>query len=301
MQKNRTRIAVVVAVVASLALAGCGTKQPKTASVPAPAAIGVIDMDKAIKAHPRYADVVRMQKENAALAASLDAERAQAAGMSGPLGASGLEQAAAKEFEARMAAKEAEVRTQLEAAAEQVRRDLASELDAYAREIDKEYQPKLFNLQLKLRTIQLSKEEAAAVQAEADKLQQERAAKIAARQQELISKADATMKAKQSASEQELAAYARTLNAELAGKIAGQKLEADGGSASGQAGVTETAAKLAAAERDLSALQDAIIGDIRDKAGKVAVRQGLDTVLAGVRVNVRAADITDAVIAEFKK
>ncbi|HWQ62038.1 MAG TPA: hypothetical protein VN521_06980, partial [Negativicutes bacterium] len=210
MLRNYARIAFIAAVVASLVVAGCGSQQAKTTPAPAPSKLGVIDMDKAIKAHPRYADVMRIQKENAALASGLDADKAQAAGMPGPDGASGLEQAAAKEFEARMTAKDAEVRTRLETAAEQVRRDMTSELDAYVRELDKEYQPKLFNLQLKLKTVQLSKEEAAALQVEVDKLQQERAVKTAARQQELLNKADAAMKAKQSVSEQEMADYART-------------------------------------------------------------------------------------------
>ncbi|HWQ61419.1 MAG TPA: hypothetical protein VN521_03865, partial [Negativicutes bacterium] len=95
---------------------------------------------------------------------------------------------------------------------------------------------------------------------------------------------------------------ARTLNAELAGKVAGQQAEAAGRMAApGQAGGSDAAAKLTAAERDLSALQDFIISDISGKAAKVAVQQGLDTILAGARVNVSATDVTDAVIAEFKK
>lgn len=301
MLRNYARIALVAALVASMAIAGCGSQQAKTTPAPAQSKIGVIDMEKAIKEHPRYADVVRIQKENAALAAGLDAEKAQAAGMPGPVGATGAEQAAAKEFDARMAAKEAEIGTKLEAAAAQVNRDMASELDAYVSELDKEYQPKLFNLQLKLKTVQLSKEEAAALQAEVDKLQQERAAKIAARHQELSGKADGIMKGKQSEAHQEMADYARSLNADLAKKVAGQQAEAAGRAATpGQTGA-DGAAKLAAAERDMSALQDSIVADIRDKAAKVALQQGMDTVLAGVRVNVRATDITDAVIAEIKK
>jgi hypothetical protein len=259
-------------------------------------------MDKAVKAHPKYADALRMQKESAALAASLDAEQAQAAGLPVPGGPAGLEQAAAKEFEARMTAKDKEVRTRFAATVEQANRDMKAELDAYAAELDKEYQPRLFNLQLKLKTVQLSKEEGTALQAEVDKLQQERAAKIGVRQQELLQKTDAAMKAKQNEGEQEIAAYARSLNAELAAKVAGQQAEAASRIAvPGQTGGGSAAEKLAAANRDIVSLQDFIIDDIRDKSAKVAAQQGLDTVLAGVRVNVSATDITDAVIAEFKK
>lgn len=305
MPGNCARLLLVAAVTASLVIAGCGSQQAKT-NPPAQSQIGLIVMEKAIKAHPKYADVQRLQKDYAALAARIDAEQAQslAAGAGLPPAASpaGLEQAAAKEFAARMAAKEAEVKTRLQAAADQVSRGMGAELDAYARELDQEYQPQIFSLQLKLKTVQLSKEEAAPLQTEMDRLQKERAAKISARQQELLAKNDAVMKGKQSEAEQELTAYAQSLNGELAGKLAGRQAEmanriAQPGTTGGPAAVE----KLAATERGIVALQEAIITDIRDKAAKVAVQSGLDTVLTEVKVNVTATDITDAVIAEFKK
>ncbi len=295
MLRNCARIALVAFAFASLVVAGCGSQQAKTAPPDAPPQLGAIDMEKTIKAHPKYAEVGRLQKDYAALAASLEAARAQGAAT-----AAGMEQAAAKEFDARMAAKKAEIGTRLDAAADQVRRDMASELDAYAAEADKDYQPQIFSLQLKLKTVQLSKEEATDLQEQIDKLQQERAAKIDARRQELLGKADATMKAKQSDGEKELAAYAGSLQSEMAGQIAGQQAAAGRPAAPGQAG-SDTAEKMAAADRQIAALQEAIVADIRDKTAKVAEKQGLGAVLAGVKVNVAAVDITDAVIAEFNK
>jgi Skp family chaperone for outer membrane proteins len=304
MPRNCARIALVAVAFASLAVAGCGSQQAKTAPPDAPPKIGAIDMEKAIKAHPRYAEVGRLQQDYATLAARLEAEKAKEANMPGlmaPGDASGLEQAAAKEFDARMEAKRAEINTRLDAAANQVNRDMASELDAYAAELDKEYQPQLFSLQLKLKTVQLSKEEGAALQGQVDKLQQERAAKIDARRRELLAKADAAMKTKQSDGEKELAAFAAKEQSELAGQIAAQQAAAAGRiAAPGQTGGA-AADKLDATGREIAALQDAIVADIRDKAAKVAVNQGLATVLAGIKVNVSAVDITDAVIAEFKK
>lgn len=305
MPRNCARLLLVAVVTASLVIAGCGSQQAKT-TPPAQSKIGLINMEKAIKAHPKYADVQRLQKDYAALAARIDAEQAQglatAAGLPAAGTPAGLEQAAAKEFEARMAAKEAEAKTRLQAAADQASRDMATELDAYARELDQEYQPQLFSIQLKLKTVQLSKEEAAPLQAEMDKLQKERAAKISARQQELLTKTDAIMKGKQSEAEKELAAYAQTLNSELTGKLADRQAEIAARIAPpGTTGGTAASEKLAATGRDIAALQEAIILDIRDKAAKVAVQSDLDTVLAEVKVNVSATDITDAVIAEFKK
>ena len=305
MPKNCARLLLVAAVTASLVVAGCGSQQAKT-TPPAQSKIGLIVMETAIKAHPKYADVQRLQKDYAALSARIDAEQAQSlaagAGLPATGSPAGLEQAAAKEFEARMTAKEAEVRTRLQAAADQVGRGMEADLDAYARELDQEYQPQIFSLQLKLKTVQLSKEEVAPLQAEIDRLQKERAAKISVRQQELIAKNDAVMRGKQSEAEKELTAYAQSLNGELAGKLAGRQAEMANRIATPEAtGGTAAAEKLAATDRDIAALQEAIILDIRDKAAKVAVQSGLDTVLAEVKVNVSATDITEAVIAQFKK
>jgi len=43
------------------------------------------------------------------------------------------------------------------------------------------------------------------------------------------------------------------------------------------------------------------MNDIRDKAAKIAAERGLETVLTGHAVNINAVDVTDAVIAAFKK
>jgi hypothetical protein len=302
MPRNCARFFLVAAFSAFLVIAGCGSQQAKTTPPPAQSKIGIIAMDRAIKAHPKYAEVQRLQNDYAVLAARVDAERAQGSAGAGLSPAAGAEQAAAKEFDARMGAKQSEVKTRLQAAAEQTNREMAAELDAYARELDQEYQPKLFSLQLKLKTVQLSKEEAAPIQAEMDKLQQERADKIAARQRELFAKADDVMKGKQSDAEKELAAYAQTLNSELAGKLAERQAETVNRlTPPGTAGGGTEAGKMAALQRDIASLQEFILSDIRDKAAKVAVQSDLDTVLAEVKVNVNATDITDAVIAEFKK
>jgi Outer membrane protein (OmpH-like). len=301
--KNCAKVCFV-AVVASLLIAGCSSQQAKTTPPAQPSPIGIIDMDRAVKAHPRYADVQRLQQEYAATAARLDAERAQGHPAWGPAesgSASGLEQAAAKEFDARMAAKDTMLRTKLEAAAEQIHRDIASELDAYTRELDKEYQPQIFSLQLKLNTVQLSKEDAAAVQAELGELKRARAAKIAARQQELAIKADAAVKDKQRGGQEELDAYARSLQTEMAARDTGGQAAGGRTADPGQAVAPAGADELAAVARNIGALQELIINDIRDKAAKVAIQHGLSTVLAGVKVNVSATDITDEVIAEFKK
>lgn len=304
MLRNRAAVIFIVAAFAILATAGCGSDQSKTAKPAAGPPLAIIDMDKAVKAHPRYGDMLNRQKEAAGLAARLEAENAQGITPSGQvpgINGDGLEQAANQEFTARMAAREAAAKTGLEAEAAKVRQALATEMDAYAREVDKEYQPRLFNIQLKMKTVQLTKEEAAALQAEAETLQKERAAKLAVRQQELAGKMDSIMRGKQADAERELTDYARSLNNELAGKLAGKQAEAAGRLAGVQAENAAGQEKLMAITREIADLQQAILRDIRDKAAKIAAEKKIDTVLAEVRININAVDITDAVIAEFKK
>jgi len=54
-------------------------------------------------------------------------------------------------------------------------------------------------------------------------------------------------------------------------------------------------------QQEINVLEEYILNDIRDKAAKVAVERRLAAVLTGYKVNVSAVDITDPVIAAFKK
>lgn len=306
---NDTRLALFTALVlAFLTVSGCGSHKSPDTPTAAPAKLAVIDLDKAVKAHPKYADYLRLQRDYTALAARIEAEKAQSTqspAMSPSLAATdGAAKAAEQEFNARMAAKEAEIRTGLMAEADKQRQAATAQLDEYGRELDQQYQEQIFNLQLRLKTVQLSKEEAAAAEADLAKLKAERTAKLAAREQELAAKMNSTMAAKQAQRQQELSAYGSTLNAEIADRLSHQQAEAatrvpPSGPLSGAAG--DAAWQLAVKHQEAATLQDFIIADIRDKAAKIAAEQKLDAVLTKVTLNVSATDITAAVIAEFKK
>ncbi len=306
---NGTRLTLIAALVlAFLTASGCGSQKTQDAPLATPAKLAVIDLDKAVKAHPKYADYLRLQRDYAALAARIEAEKAQGIQSPGMQPAAqakdGAAQAAEQEFNARMAAKETELRTWLTDEADKQRQAANASLDAYGQELDKEYQGQIFNLQLRLKTVQLSKEEAAAAEAELAKLKAERADKLAARQQELAAQMNATMATKQAQSQQELAAYGGKLNTELAERLHKQQAEAADRMTPVQPLASEAgnvAWELAAKRQEAAALQDFIIADIRDKTAKIAAEQKLDAVLANVKINVSATDITAAVIAEIKK
>jgi hypothetical protein len=298
-------IAIMVAVIGIVA--GCSSRTAQDTKESALPRVGIIDMQTAIKAHPQYAALTLAKQEYNTLAAEVAAEREGAAmsNLPAPIdGLDGLQAAASQEFNAKMAAKENEVKTQLGVAADQVRKSTEAELDAYVRELDKVYQPQIFNIQLKIKTVQLSKEETAALQTELDRLQNERAAKITARQQELAHKMDDIMAAKHAEAKRQLDAYGQELQASIATRLAGQQTElaARATATRPASGVrTEKEQQLAMKNQEITVLQDSIINDIRDKVAKVAAENKLDTVLTEVRVNVNASDITTAVIAEFNK
>ena len=298
-----------------VAATGCFNKtaQQDTAT---PAGIGVIALNKAVEVHPKYQQLLTLKKELNTIVAQAEVEQQQAAakakpqagGLLPPDGAA-LNTALEQEFKEKMAAKQAELQQTLAAKAGDLHSKLETELKEYSSEVDQEYQPQIFNLQLKLKTVQLSQEELTALQAEVQKLQQMRSEKLAIKEKELSERMNASLAPEQAAAEQQLAAYAKELQAELAQKAAAASAEIaarnqasldslapDPGAVTGQ-----LAQQAGMKRQEIQVLEEFILQDVRDKAAKIAAERQLDSVIANVQVNVSAMDITEAVIAEFKK
>jgi len=298
-----------------VAATGCFNKTAQQDTA-APAGIGVIDLNKAVEVHPKYQQLLTLKKELNTIVAQAEVEQQQAAakakpqagGLLPPDGAA-LNTALEQEFKEKMAAKQAELQQTLAAKAGDLHSKLETELKEYSSEVDQEYQPQIFNLQLKLKTVQLSQEELTALQAEVQKLQQMRSEKLAIKEKELSERMNASLAPEQAAAEQQLAAYAKELQAELAQKAAAASAEIaarnqasldslapDPGAVTGQ-----LAQQAGMKRQEIQVLEEFILQDVRDKAAKIAAERQLDSVIANVQVNVSAMDITEAVIAEFKK
>lgn len=280
--------------------------------------VGVIDMNKAIKAHPKYQQLVALQQQYNSIAAKAEAEartptvnpsQDYSTVIDAPAGYNaGIGAALEQEYNAKIADKKAQLDAALAAKADKAHQNLSAELKSYSDELDKTYQPQIFSIQLKIKTVQLTKEEMAALQTELDKLQNERAAKLAAKEHELAARMEQIMAPEKASAEQQLEAYAKQLHQELSAKGDAKNAEIAARNqqpvpaapqqsvASGQSGAEQ---QLAMKKQEIDALTQLIIDDIRDKAAKVAVGQGLDTVLTNIKVNVSAVDITNAVIGEF--
>ena len=302
----------------ALFTAGCGAKQTQDTKEQTPQ-VGIIDVTKAIKGHPKYNQLMDLTKQANTLAGQLEAEQQAVARQDQSVQLNPeapqreleeLSKVFEQEFNAKMSAKKDELSPRINAKADAARRTLSAEMDAYTEQIEKEYNPQIFNLQLKIKTVELSKEEMAALQTDLEKLQAQRSQALAAKQQQLMLRMDELVAPEKNAVEEELAAYAKELNAELGQQGAARQAEIMARNSNNlqsplapQANQvsSELQQQLIMKQKEIEALQGAILANIREKTAVVATEGKYHAVITNVAVNVNAADITAKVIAECNK
>lgn len=300
-------------------VAGCGTKKVEDAKVSQEPLVGVIDINKAVKSHPKYNQLQSLEQEANTIVAQVKSQQAAAAqrsqailplpGMSeGDMAE--LNKAFQQQFTEKMSVKEKEINTRLAAKENAFHQTLSDEFKNYTAQVDKEYQPQIFNLQLKLKTVQLTKEETASLQSELEALQTQQADKMSGKQKELAAKMNELLAPDKAAASQELESYSKQVNEELSKQAAAKQAEiaarttqqtpAPDINLQGQA-ASDLEQRLVMKQQEIQALQDSIIENIKDKTSKVAIERSFEAVLTNVTVNVNGVDITDAVIAECNK
>ncbi|MBP2645311.1 MAG: outer rane chaperone Skp (OmpH) [Firmicutes bacterium] len=298
--RSRIKTGVVAVTVFLLAFtAGCDFNPFRTAKPSQQSTIGLVDMGQLIKSHPKYAELEKLQNEYNQMGQQLGASEQRPNGSNGNLERMN---AANEEYSTRMQVKQNQISSQLQSTAKDVESQLSTELNAYAQELQKEYQSRIISLQLKKKTLELTKEQAEALQAEEDKLQKELSEKTDAKRQELAQKMNAIMSEKQANAKTEMDAYAQTLHSEIADKLqngndgANQKL-----SMSETGAQSDAERSLVFKQQEIKALQERIVTDIKDKVAILAAKMGLELVLTEAKVNVSAIDITSQAITEINK
>ncbi len=297
-------------------VAGCGTKQVQDTKEPQPQ-VGVVDIKKAVQSHPKYNQLLSLEQEARTISAQAEAQQAamiqKTQGvLAMPEMSQGdlaeLNKASQQEFMEKMSAKEKEINTKLAAKENAIHQTLSEEFKSYADELDKEYQPQIFNLQLKLKTVQLTKEETASLQEQLETLQTQHGDKISQKQNQLTAQMTAKMAPDKAAAEQELEAYSKLVNEELSKKASVKQAEIAARNsqqltipAANNQESDKSAQQLIMKKQEIQALQNSIIQNIKDKTGKIAIESGFEAVLTNVVVNVNGVDITAAVIAECNK
>jgi len=299
----------------TLVLAGCGTKQAVDTKAPA-TLVGIMDMNKAVMGHPKYNQLMDIGQQADTIAAQLAAQQLATARMTTVTSSPDvsqnqmveLDKASEQEFSGKMSAKQDELSPRITAKVDAVRLALSDEMKAYNDQVDKEYQPQIFNLQLKLKTVQLTKEETVVLQTELEKIQARRSAILAEKQAQLAGRMEELIAPEKAAVEQQLAAYAKELNDEISkkatvrqGEILARGNEQAMAAPQSDQHANELQEQLAMKKQEFEALQGLIIANITEKAAKVAVANGFEAVLVNVVVNVSAVDITTQVIAECNK
>lgn len=306
MLKHMKVAGVILCGILILINAGCGKKPPEQKPAEQ-SAFAVVDMQKAVQAHRKYAAYQDLLRQYKTLAAEADMEKEEELQMGvqsamDPLYLQEMEKALQQEFMSKVTAKEKEINERLNKKAQKISGELDAEFNQYARQLDEEYQSQIFNLNLKMRTLNLTKEERAAFQEKIDALDKEYHAKMSAKERELIKKIDKMMETDKVAAEKEIADYATSVNRELSERsvqaMAPPKRDAP---RKEEGARSEKAQKAAMKKLECTAMEESIIGDIKSKVEKIAAQRNLQAVFGNVLVNVQAVDITDAVIAELRR
>lgn len=311
-----TGILLLIAVIGSIS--GCAGKKaaPQEPAVSLEK-LGIIDMQQAIQAHPKFSEHQKLEQEvnrikqqlNASVTLETAASEPALAGMSEDMAKTmnDFHTSLDQEFQSKMTAKQQQLNAELAAKAAELNDRLTNTMQQYEQEIEAEYQPRIFNIQLKLKTVQLEQTEMEALKKDMESLQQEKEKKLTLRQQELAEQMKTMMQPEQQKSEAVLNEYSRQLQGDLDAKAAAKQNElvlrpsllVGQPTDSPQQAVLQQ--QLDEAEQHLLALEDAMIQDIRDKTAKIAVDRGLTDVVTKVLVNIKAVDVTQEVIAACKK
>lgn len=273
---------------------------------------GVLESVRAVKAHPRYAELAALEKEMTELKRDIQMKMNRTAAMTMP---SGLrmeisnnmvagEQAARTEANQKLEAKETELNKRLAEAELAKRRAASEEMETYRQSISDEYKMKIFNIKLKLETLKISDETRKTMEEDMQKLQAEEETKLDEKYREILGRLSEEMRAEQQAATEEMDAYVKEVGESYG--LLGAK-----GASPNEAAMAELAELNQKLESDLKASQEAyeakrrqhdeiegmILRDIKLKVARIARERSLTVVFGDVRVNIDATDITDEVIA----
>jgi Skp family chaperone for outer membrane proteins len=305
---------VILLIAVPLVMTGCiGKKQSQDTKAPViEARLGIIDINKIVKVHPRYSEYQTLQLQINALNYQLEAKAVSSPNVASKPSEfqqaetlSGLNASRAIEINSKFAKKQNELQYQYTQKKQQAEQNVEDELRDYKKQLGKEYMLPLFNLDIKKKAT-LSQSDAAAVNDEIERLYKEQQEKLAAKKAVLESRRDQSISAEYERLQAEMMVYREKLEKEA------DELEQDK-PAAGDNMMTPIAAdvdsadtvklteQLLALQQKQALLEQDIMEDIQNKTGQIAAEKGLDTVITNIKVNIRALDITDLVIDGLKK
>lgn len=284
----------------------------KLASEAAQSDIGLLDMKKVMKVHPKYQELVQLKKElNTILAEKQSMQEAVRKNRLPDVDSAAINQAVGPKSQQEFIAKRDQLNQQLKYKDEQLQKQLKAQLQEEIDEINANYLPSIFDVKLKLDTLKLSDEARNELQQKHQQLEVERKQKIALQEQKAAEKHQTIMQSEVQKSMQELNGIKAQGEEKQQGNVADKTAQIQERNTQEMAKqeqsdkftiekMTKGKAKIIELEKQIAALEEEIKADIAGKTAKFAIRNKLSLVLTGEMTNVNAVDITEQVIAEFK-
>lgn len=289
---------------------------PTGASVSAVEKIGIIDLTRAIKAHPRAGELEAIELEMAEIQQDVQQKikRGMAMTMSTglPMEISNSmiagEQALRTEANQKIAAKQTEISKRLAESELTKKKAIDEELEEQYKQISEEYKMRLVNLDLKINAVNMSDEEREEKMAEKEALVWEAAAKKNKIAYESEQKLAAEMQSEYRAANEEMHAYVQQISEEYGVLTAAKSEQANAEMMAKLQKVNRQIEEEVEASKEVFAekkkqheeIKNVILQDIEAKVAGIAEKQGVTVVMREVRMNLTAVDITDEVITACK-
>lgn len=300
----------IIIIVAGIGLAWhCLHKPAADAAKEAAPIYAYADVEHIMMSHPRYSEYHRLELEYNAMVAQYQFEqwnyshKAAAEGMSSEkfasVDAAGTE-ALNQELQAKIALKENELNHKLKQEYEQ----LLQEKKETHPGVSHENTLKIVNLQLKLQNLALSADEKAAATAELKRLMREDGTAVQDTQA-VTAEIDAAMAPHRQQAREELEQYGKTVKADL------EKRRTDSHNAfqvqlkdlqnrpDPAVWNSQWKDKLESKEKEMNAVKEEMMADIRNKASDVAQEQCIDMIFGEYEAVGTALDVTDDIIAKL--
>ena len=254
--------------------AGCAVN-PTAPTTPAKApepVFAMVDIQKLLEAHPERARLRKMEQDLAALDAAAQNK-------------SQLLEAAKIEFESAMKIRQNQDQAMIGKKQAELTEQLNVERRQFIEKLETEYRPLLFNIDLKLKSLQNSPTESQSLQQEKSRLENERQQKLKTKEDELIAHFQSEMKGFSQALNAESEAYAK--------KWMDNRMQ-------------ELQKPVVAPEREkqrqeIVALSGRMMHDVRNAVAMVAEREKIELVWYKPAVRKSVKDITELVTHEITK
>lgn len=273
--------------------------------------IGIVDMRKALKSHPKYEAVTDLKSQRSAEAMALEAASRYTVG-SGVSAAidptDGLTDALLQKRDQLIRGKYDEANKRLQEHEQKLREQYEALHRDKIKAVDDQYLPEIFNLQLKLDTLQLTPEAAQNIHQQILKLRAEQSEQLNSIHNLYRQDISQEMQKIQETELQSINEYVARLDSELQEEAKTRRQQiVDRNQSAGEAVTNGDDASIKASQERIDQLTEQIAAgekeifdDIRDAAAKIATEKNIAAVITNVDINITAIDITDEIIKQFQ-